>query len=224
MPMRVILFGGTGMVGQGVLKECERDADVTEVLAVGRSPLENADAKVWEIAAGDLFDLDDDEDELTGFDACFFCLGVSSAGMSEEAYTKVTYDLTMSVAKRLVRLNPGMVFEYVSGAGTDTSEKGRVMWARVKGKTENDLLELGFKGAYMFRPGGIVPMDGIRSKTKAYQMLYSLLGPVMPLLKRMFPQYVTTTRELGRAMVRVAKVGYEKKVIEAGDIAGIGSE
>jgi uncharacterized protein YbjT (DUF2867 family) len=224
MPMRVILFGGTGMVGQGVLKECERDADVTEVLAVGRSPLENADAKVWEIAAGDLFDLDDKEDELTGFDSCFFCLGVSSAGMSEEAYTKVTHDLTMSVAKRLVRLNPGMVFEYVSGAGTDSSEKGRVMWARVKGKTENDLLGLGFEGAYMFRPGGIVPMDGIRSKTKAYQMLYSLLGPVMPLLKRMFPQYVTTTRELGRAMVRVAKMGYEKKVIEAGDIAGIGAE
>jgi uncharacterized protein YbjT (DUF2867 family) len=222
--MRVILFGGTGMVGQGVLKECERDPEITEMLAVGRTALENADAKVWEIAAEDLFDLDEEEDRLTGFNACFFCLGVSSSGMSEEAYRRVTYDLTMSVAKRLVRLNPGMVFEYVSGAGTDGTEKGRVMWARVKGKTENDLLGLGFKGAYMFRPGGIVPMDGIKSKTKAYQAVYSVLGPVMPVLKRMFPKYVTTTRELGRAMIRVAKVGFEKRVIEAGDIARIGAQ
>jgi uncharacterized protein YbjT (DUF2867 family) len=220
--MRVILFGGTGMVGQGVLKECERDPEITEVLAVGRTALENADAKVGEIAAEDLFDLDDEEDQLTGFDACFFCLGVSSSGMTEEQYRRVTYDLTMSVAKRLVRLNPGMVFEYVSGAGTDSSEKGSSMWARVKGKTENDLLGLGFRGAYMFRPGGIVPMDGIKSKTKVYQMFYTVLGPVMPLLQRMFPKYVTTTQELGRAMVRVAKVGFEKKVIEAGDIGRIG--
>jgi hypothetical protein len=141
--------------------------------------------------------------------------------MTEEAYTKVTYELTMSVAKRLVRLNPGMVFEYVSGAGTDSSENGRVMWARVKGKTENDLLTLGFKGAYMFRPGAIVPMDGIRSKTKSYQAVYSVLGPVMPVLKKMFPKYVTTTRELGRAMIRVAKAGFEKRVIEAVDIGRI---
>ena len=222
--MRVILFGGTGMVGQGVLKECERDPEITEVLAVGRTALENADAKVWEIAAEDLFDLEDEEDRLTGFNACFFCLGVSSSGMGEEAYRRVTYDLTMSVAKRLVRLNPGMVFEYVSGAGTDSTEKGRVMWARVKGKTENDLQGLGFKGAYMFRPGGIVPMDGIKSKTKAYQAVYSVLGPVMPLLHRLFPRYMTTTRELGRAMIRVAKVGFEKRVIEAGDIARIGAQ
>jgi uncharacterized protein YbjT (DUF2867 family) len=221
--MRVILFGGTGMVGQGVLKECERDAEITEVLAVGRTALENADAKVWEIASEDLFDLDDEEDELTGFDACFFCLGVSSSGMSEADYTRVTYDLTMSVARRLVRLNPEMVFEYVSGAGTDSSEKGGSMWARVKGKTENDLLGLGFKGAYMFRPGAIMPMDGIRSKTKMYQAMYTVLGPVMPLMRRMFPRYVTTTRELGRAMIRVAKRGYEKKVIEVGDIGRIGA-
>ncbi len=219
--MRAILFGGTGMVGQGVLLECERDADVEEVLAVGRSPLANPGPKVWEIAVSDLYDLSDLEDELTGFDACFFCLGTSSSGMSEAEYRRVTYELTMSVARTLVRLNPGMVFEYVSGAGTDSSAKGRVMWARVKGQTENELLALGFKGAYMFRPGGIVPMDGIRSKTKVYQVFYTILGPVLPLLQRMFPRYVTTTRELGRAMIRVAKVGFEKKVIEAGDIGRI---
>jgi uncharacterized protein YbjT (DUF2867 family) len=219
--MRAILFGGTGMVGQGVLLECERDADVEEVLVVGRSPLANPGPKVWEIAVMDLFNLSDLEDELTGFDACFFCLGTSSSGMSEAEYRRVTYELTMSVARTLVRLNPGMVFEYVSGAGTDSSAKGRVMWARVKGQTENELLELGFKAAYMFRPGGIVPMDGIRSKTKLYQAFYTILGPVLPLLKRMFPRYVTTTQELGRAMIRVAKVGFEKKVIEVGDIGRI---
>ena len=174
--MRAILFGGTGMVGQGVLLECERDADVEEVLAVGRSPLANPGPKVWEIAVSDLYDLSDLEDELTGFDACFFCLGTSSAGMSEAEYRRVTYELTMSVARTLLRLNPGMVFEYVSGAGTDSSAKGRVMWARVKGQTENELLALGFKGAYMFRPGGIVPMDGIRSKTKVYRCFIRFWG------------------------------------------------
>ena len=219
--MRVLLFGGTGMVGQGVLRACEQDAEIEEVLAVGRSPLEHTDAKVWEIAANDLFDLSDHQDELMGFDACFFCLGVSSGGMSEAEYRRVTYDLTMSVAKTLVRLNPRMVFEYVSGAGTDSSEKGRVMWARVKGQTENALLGLGFKGAYMFRPGAIVPMDGIKSKTKMYQMFYTILGPVLPLMKRMFPRHVTTTRELGTAMIRVAKTGFENRVIEAGDIGRI---
>jgi uncharacterized protein YbjT (DUF2867 family) len=209
------------MVGQGVLLACEQDAEIEEVLAVGRSPLANPGPKVWEIAATDLFDLSDWEDELTGFDACFFCLGTSSNGMSEAEYRRVTYELAMSVAKTLARLNPGMVFEYVSGAGTDSSEKGRVMWARVKGQTENALLGLGFKGAYMFRPGGIVPMDGIKSKTKLYQTFYTILGPVLPLMKKMFPRYVTTTRELGAAMIRVAKSGFEKKVIEADDIGRI---
>jgi uncharacterized protein YbjT (DUF2867 family) len=209
------------MVGQGVLLECERDRDVEEVLVAGRNPLANPGPKVWEIAVTDLYDLSDWEDELTGFDACFFCLGKSSNGMSEAEYRRVTYELTMSVARTLVRLNPGMVFEYVSGAGTDSSEKGRVMWARVKGQTENELLGVGFKGAYVFRPGVIVPKDGIKSKTKLYQTFYTILWPVLPLLKGMFPGYVTTTRELGRAMIRVAKSGFEKKVIEASDIGRI---
>ena len=219
--MRVMVFGGSGMVGQGVLLECERDAEITDVLAVGRSGLGLRQGKVRELVCPDLFDLSGVEAELTGFDACFFCLGTSSAGMSEAEYRRVTYELTISVARTLLRLNPAMVFEYVSGAGTDSTAKGKVMWARVKGQTENELLALGFKGAYMFRPGGIVPMDGIKSKTALYQFFYTVLGPVMPLMKRMFPKYVTTTRELGRAMIAVAKSGFEKRVIEAGDIAGI---
>ncbi len=219
--MRVLLFGGTGMVGQGVLRACEQDPEIEEVLAVGRSPLSNTDQKVWEIACDDLFDLSDLEDELNGFDACFFCLGVSSSGMSEEKYRHVTYDLTMSIARTLLRLNPGMVFEYVSGAGTDSSEKGSSMWARVKGKTENDLLALGFRAAYMFRPGAIMPMDGIKSKTKLYATFYAILGPVLPLLKKIFPSYITSTRELGTAMICVAKVGFERPIIEAQDIRRI---
>ena len=219
--MRVLIFGGSGMVGQGVLLECVRDAEISEVLLVGRSASGLAGGKVRELVCGDLFDLSGVEGELTGFDACFFCLGVSAGGMSEAEYRRMTYELTTSVARRLVRLNPEMVFEYVSGAGTDSTEKGRVMWARVKGQTENALLGMGFKGAYMFRPGVIVPMDGIKSKTKAYRFFYAVLGPVLPLVKKMFPKSVTTTRELGRAMIKVAKVGREGWVVEAGDIGGI---
>jgi len=173
---------------------------------------------------GDLFDLSGVEAELRGFDACFFCLGVSASGMSEAEYGRVTYELTVSVARTLVRLNPAMVFEYVSGAGTDSTEKGRVMWARVKGQTENALLGMGFKAAYMFRPGVIVPMDGIKSKTKAYRFFYAIFGPVLPVVKKMFPRSMTSTRELGRAMIKVAKVGWESGVVEAGDIGGIATE
>jgi uncharacterized protein YbjT (DUF2867 family) len=219
--MRVLLLGGSGMVGQGVLRECVRDSEVTEVLALGRSALGEAEGKVRELVCGDLYDLSGVEGELTGFDACFFCLGVSSGGMSEAEYRLVTYELTVSVARTLVRLNPGMVFEYVSGAGTDSTEKGRAMWARVKGQTENELLRMGFKGAYMFRPGLIQPLAGIRSKTASYRLVYAILGPVLPLVKKMFPKYVTSTEEVGRALIRVAKVGYSKAVIEAEDMGRI---
>jgi uncharacterized protein YbjT (DUF2867 family) len=219
--MRVLIFGGSGMVGQGVLLECVRDGEISDVLLVGRSASGLAGGKVRELVCGDLFDLSGVDADLTGFDACFFCLGVSAGGMSEAEYRRLTYQLTTSVARTLVRLNPGMVFEYVSGAGTDSTEKGRTMWARVKGQTENALLGMGFKGAYMFRPGVIVPMDGIKSKTKAYRFFYAILGPMLPLVKRMFPKSVTSTRELGRAMIRVAKVGWESGVVEAGDIGRI---
>lgn len=219
--MRVLIFGGSGMVGQGVLLECVRDGEISDVLLVGRSASGLAGGKVRELVCADLFDLLGVESELTGFDACFFCLGVSAGGMSEAEYRRMTYELTTSVARRLVRLNPAMVFEYVSGAGTDSTERGKTMWARVKGQTENALLGMGFKGAYMFRPGVIVPMDGIKSKTKAYRVFYAIFGPVLPLAKKMFPKRVTSTQELGRAMIKVAKVGWESWVVEAGDIGGI---
>ncbi len=182
--MRVLIFGGSGMVGQGVLRECVRDGEISDVLLVGRSASGLAGGKVRELVCGDLFDLSGVEAQLTGFDACFFCLGVSAGGMSEAEYRRMTYELTTSVARTLLRLNPAMVFEYISGAGTDSTEKGKTMWARVKGQTENALLGMGFKGAYMFRPGVIMPMDGIKSKTKAYRFFYAILGPVLPLAKK----------------------------------------
>jgi uncharacterized protein YbjT (DUF2867 family) len=161
------------------------------------------------------------EAELAGYDACFFCLGVSSAGMSEDEYERVTYGFTMAAAQALVKVSPGMTFEYISGAGTDSTEKGRSQWARVKGRTENALLALPFKSAYMFRPGFIQPLHGIKSKTKSYRVFYIVLGPLLPALKAIFPRFMTTTEQLGRAMIAVAKHGHPKKVLEMRDIIGI---
>jgi uncharacterized protein YbjT (DUF2867 family) len=219
--MNVLLFGATGMVGLGVLRECLLDADVRKVVTVGRNATGQRHDKLRELVHADLFDLSRIETELTGFDACFFCLGVTSAGMTETAYRRVTYDLTLAVANTLARLNPAMTFIYVSGRGTDSSEHGRLMWARVKGSAENALIRMPFKAAYAFRPGVIQPLDGIRSKTKLYQAGYTLLAPLLPLLKKSFPQFVTTTRQLGRAMLQVAKRGYPKHVLESRDINSI---
>jgi uncharacterized protein YbjT (DUF2867 family) len=163
--MKVILFGATGMVGQGVLRECLLDPGVESVLAVGRSPTGQRNAKLREILHDNFFDFSAIESGLAGFEACFFCLGVSSVGMSEQSYRHLTYDLTLAAATTLSKLSPGMVFIYVTGQGTDSTEQGRLMWARVKGKTENDLRKLPFKAAYMFRPAAIQPLHGIRSKT-----------------------------------------------------------
>ena len=216
--MNVILFGATGMVGQGVLRECLLDPDIQQILSIVRTPTNQQDPKLHELVHADFFDYSAIESQLTGFDACLFSLGVSSAGMDEAQYTHLTYDLTLAAATTLARLNPQMTFLYVSGAGTDSTERGRTMWARVKGKTENDLLKLPFKAAYMFRPGAIQPLHGIRSKTKLYQTFYTILNPILPLLKSWFPQYITTTEELGRAMLRVAKTGYSKPILETTDI------
>lgn len=216
--MKVILFGGTGMVGQGVLRECLLDPEVTQLLAVGRSPMKQKHPKLRELVVPDLYDLSSVEQQLTGFDACFFTLGTSAAGLTEEKYSRVTYDLTLGVARTLVRLNPGMTFIYVSGMGTDSSERGRAMWARVKGRTENALLALGFRRAFMFRPGLIVPMHGIRSRTTSYRLLYAALSPLVPLIRRIFPNAVTTTERVGRAMLAVAEHGNPKAVLEAADI------
>jgi uncharacterized protein YbjT (DUF2867 family) len=216
--VKVILFGATGMVGQGVLRECLLDPDVESVLTIGRSPTGQQHAKLHEIAQANLFDLSSIEGRLSGYDACFFCLGVSSVGMNEESYRRITYDLTIAVAKALVRINPAMTFVYVSGAGTDSTEHGRMMWARVKGKTENDLLRMPFKAAYMFRPGYVQLLEGIKTKTKWYAAFYALMGPLYPIWKRLFPKYVTTTKCVGRAMIEVARLGYSKHVLENPDI------
>ena len=216
--MKVILFGATGMVGQGCLRECLLDASVESVLAVGRSPTGKRHAKLREILHDNFLDYSAIETELTGFDACFFCLGVSSIGMSEERYRHLTYDITLAAAKTLARLNPGMVFIYVTGQGTDSSERGPLMWARVKGKTENDLLKLPFKAAYMFRPAGIQPLHGIRSKTAWVQAIYVGSAPLLTLLNRVAPTYMTTTEQVGRAMIRVARDGYPRPVLESEDI------
>lgn len=217
--MRVMIFGATGMVGQGVLLECLRDPQVTRVLAVGRRASGRSHARLAEHVRKDLFEWNDAGDELAGYDACFFCLGVSSLGMSEVDYTRTTYDLTMAAATALARLNPAMTFVYVSGQSTDSSETGRVMWARVKGRTENELLRLPFRAAYMFRPGMIQPVDGARSGTTWIRAIYTVLAPVMPALRRAFPDQVVTTADVGRAMLRVARDGYPRPVLEIRDIA-----
>jgi uncharacterized protein YbjT (DUF2867 family) len=209
--MDVILFGATGMVGQGVLRECLLDPRVTRVVTIGRSAIGENYGKLEEIVHADLFDLT--SLDLRNFDACFFCLGISSAGMSEESYRRITYDLTLSVANTLVKQNPGMTFIYVSGAGTG----GKSMWARVKGDTENALLRIGFKAAYMFRPALIQPMHGVKSRTASYRIFYAITKPLMPLLRR-FPKYVTTTEQLGRTMINVAANGARRNVLESEDI------
>jgi uncharacterized protein YbjT (DUF2867 family) len=216
--MKVILFGASGMVGQGVLRECLLDPDVERVLSIVRSPSGQTHDKLRERVHSDFFDFSALGDELAGYDACFFCLGVSAAGMNEDEYAHVTYDLTLAAARTLAARNPGMTFIYVSGAGTDGSESGRSMWARVKGKTENALLKLPFKAAYMFRPGIIRPMHGIKSKTRLYRNLYLVMTPLFPLLVRVAPKRVTTTEQVGRAMLAVAKRGAPKPVLENADI------
>jgi uncharacterized protein YbjT (DUF2867 family) len=216
--MNVILFGATGMVGQGVLRECLLDPDVQHILPIVRTPSGQHHPKLRELVHSNFFDYSTIESELTGLDACFFCLGVSSAGIDEAKYTHLTYDLTLGAAATLARLNPNMTFLYVSGAGTDSTEHGRTMWARVKGKTENALLKLPFRAAYMFRPGFIQPLHGIRSKTKLYQFFYTALNPILPLLKSAFPNSIITTEELGRAMINVAKHGYPKPILQVPDI------
>ncbi len=214
--MRAIILGATGMVGQSVLRECLLDDDVENVLSIGRNQLDQQHHKLMDIVQPNLLDLSRLEDVLSGYDACFFCLGVSSAGLTEERYRIITYDITISVAQTLSKLNPQMTFLYVTGSGTDSTEKGRVMWARVKGKTENDLLRLPFKAAYMFRPGIILPLNGIKSKTKLYQVIYDILKPLYPWLKRLTT--VTTTEQCGRAMIKVARFGYSKPIIESNEI------
>jgi len=219
--MNVILFGATGMVGQGVLRECLLDPDVEQVRTVGRTATGTNHPKLSEIVHRDMWHYAEIESELSGLDACFFCLGVSSAGMKEQDYERITYDLTMAAAETLCRLNPQMKFFYVSGAGTDSTEHGKSMWARVKGRTENALLRLPFAAAYMFRPGLIQPLHGVRPKAAFYRAFYIFFKPFLPLLRRAFPNRVLTTVEVGRAMLAVARHGYGKRILETGDIRAV---
>jgi uncharacterized protein YbjT (DUF2867 family) len=209
--VKVIVFGATGMVGQGVLRECLLDRDVDSVLVLGRNPTGLQHDKLRELVRQDLFDLSDVADQLAGYDACFFCLGVSSTGMSEADYRRVTYDLTLGAARILAEHNPNLTFVYVSGAGTD--EHGRAMWARVKGKTEADLLALPFN-AYMFRPGIIQATHGERSRTRLYAILYPVMAPLIPIIRRVAPRAVTTTDGIGKAMLHLARAGSSEHIFD----------
>jgi len=215
--MRLILFGASGMIGQGVLRECLLDAGVERVLAVVRSPLVQKDPKLEVVVVKDPADIAGYQAQLSGYGACFFCLGVSSAGMSEVDYRRVTYDLTLAAAAALAKLSPNMTFIYISGQGTDSSEKGRAMWARVKGATENALLQLPFN-AYLFRIGAVLPLHGIKSRTGWYNALYVVGTPLFFALRKLFPKYVLTTEQVGRAMLAVARSGAPKRILESPDI------
>lgn len=214
MKINAIITGVTGMVGEGVLHECLLHPDVESVLVINRKPCGVKHEKLLEIIHKDFSDLSSIESQLKGYNACFFCAGVSSVGKKEDEYRRITYDLTLNLAKTLLKLNPDMTFCYVSGVGTDSTEKGRSMWARVKGKTENDLLKFGFKDAYMFRPGYIQPTKGLKNAYK----IYKVFVPFYPILKTLFPKYVVSLEELGKAMINVTLYESDKKVLECRDI------
>lgn len=215
MKIKAVLFGATGMVGEGVLYKALDHVDVESVLVIGRRSCGVNHPKLKELLHSDFYDFSAIEEQLSGYNTCWFCLGVTSVGKTEEEYRRLTYDLTMQAARTLSKLNPGMTFCYISGTGTDGSEKGRVMWARVKGKTENDLRSLPFKAAYAFRPGFIKPYKGLKHSYGVSKVL----GGIYPLMRAVFPKYVCTLEDLALAMINAAKDGYLSPVLENLDIA-----
>lgn len=221
--MNLVIFGATGMIGQGVLREAIEDPDVQRIVSIVRQATATRDAKVHEIVHGDMWDFHSIEGDLQGLDACLFCLGISSAGMKEADYERITYGITMAAADVLCRSNPGMTFVFISGAGTDSTEAGRTMWARVKGKTENALMRLPFKGVYAFRPAAIRAMNGEVSRTTSYRILYAVLAPIWVLGDKLWPSSFTNTEKLGRAMLKVAKEGTSKRILESADINALGA-
>lgn len=212
--VRAIITGATGMVGEGVLHECLKHPDVERVLVLNRRPCGVQHAKLQEILHDDFANIEPIADQLAGYNAFFFCMGISSVGKNEADYTRITHDITIGIATAMARRNPDMAFCYVSGTGTDSTEKGRSMWARVKGKTENDLLALPFKAAYMFRPGYIQPTAGLHN----VYAVYRVVAPLYPLWKFLFPTYVCTLEDIGLAMIRVASTGYSTNILENRDI------
>jgi uncharacterized protein YbjT (DUF2867 family) len=215
---RVIVTGATGMVGKGVLLECLDHSSISEVLVIGRNPLNMIHPKLKELIHIDFTNFSNVQNQLTGYDACFFCLGISAAGLNEDQYRLITYNYTMALAASLFEINPEITFNYVSGQGTDSTERGRMMWARVKGKTENDLLKLGFKQTFMFRPGMIIPLRGIKSRTKSYQFMYDYFMWLVKFTKAISPDSVVTTTQIGLAMINSMLKGYSKTILTPKDI------
>jgi uncharacterized protein YbjT (DUF2867 family) len=211
------------MVGAGALLECLADPRVESVLSISRSPTGRTHPKLRAAIRADFFTYEDLQPDFAASDACFFCLGVSSVGLDEAAYTRLTYDLTLAAARAMAAVNPGLVFCYVSGDGTDSSEQSRTMWARVKGRTENALFALPFKAAFMFRPAFIQPVKGVRSKTRWYQAMYTIFAPLSPIMLRLFPKVSTTTAILGRALIQVAAKGYSTRILYSRDINELGA-
>lgn len=218
MKVRAIIFGASGMVGRGVLMECLESTNVEYVLMINRNSIGIEHPKLKEIIHSDFLNLSDFKDDLTGFNACFWTLGISAMGLSEKEYNLITYTYTLSVAKLLAELNSNMTFCYVSGAGTDSTEKGRIMWARIKGKTENELLRLSFNSAYMFRPGYIQPLKGVKSRTAWYNALYVVFKPLYPVMNALFPNSVTDTVRIGLAMINCVLNQPEKSILNAAEI------
>ena len=215
---KVILTGATGMIGKGVLLECLDHGAISEVLVIGRNSIGMNHPKLKEMIHGDFSNFFSVKSQLTGYDACFFCLGISAAGLNEEQYKHITYEYTLALVRTLFEINPQMTFNYVSGQGTDSSEKSRMMWARVKGKTENDLLKIGFKQAFMFRPGMIIPLRGIKSRTKSYQFMYDYFMWLVKFTKAVSPNSVVDTTQLGLAMINSMLRGYSEKIIRPKDM------
>lgn len=215
--MKVILTGATGMVGEGVLFECINNTKVSEILVVSRRNYETTSSKVKQLLVSNFLKIDEYKDQLQGYDACFFCAGISSVGMSEEKFTTITYDTTLTFAKTLLEVNSNMVFNYVSGRGTDTTEKGKVMWARVKGKTENDLMQLGFKAEYNFRPALMIPFK----EQKSVKPIFNIMAKV---LKYIMPKATLTLSQVGKAMINVVENAYPKSILEISDIRKIANE
>ncbi len=215
--IKAIITGATGMVGEGVLHECLQHDDIESVLVINRNPCGVSHPKLKEIIHADFFNLSAIENQLAGYNSCLFCLGVSSVGMKEPEFYRLTYTLTMNFAETVLKQNPEMSFCYISGASTDSTEKGRMMWARVKGKTENDLMKLSFKAVYNFRPGVIEPTKGLKNTLKAYKYF----GWLIPVIRLIAPYRIITLKQLGLAMINAMAKGYQKQVLEVKDIIAL---